>query len=173
MDPKDKNIMREAPRDPKDTVFSNGGLKTTLLYGVFITVAVLIAYLSAFWMNGVFSYNEILHMNINNPIVHQAQTMSFTALAFAELFHMLGMSAGNSSVISVFKKKNKMLWLAFIAGIALQFFVILVPGVQDVFSTCSLGWDEWLITAGAALAPLIAHECITLFSYLKNKRINK
>jgi len=169
MDPKESNIMSVKPRDPNETIFSNGGLKKTLIYGAFITVSVIIAYLSAYYLNGLFSYKEIFNVSSNSEIVHQAQTMSFTALAFAELFHMLGMSGNTESFITIFKKKNKMLALAFIAGILLQLFVILVPGVQKVFSTCSLEPIEWIITFTAGLVPLICHEIVTLIKKKTNK----
>lgn len=169
MDPKEESIMREKPRNPNDTIFSNGGLRKVILNGFLITISVVIAYFSAFWFNGVYSYSEILHMSIKNPIVFQAQTMSFTALAFAELLHMIGVSAGDDWAYSIFKKKNYMLYLAFVLGFALQFFVILTPGVQEVFSTCPLGWAEWLVTLGAAFVPLIFHEILVLIKKIRSK----
>lgn len=171
MDPKDKNIMNEKPRDPKDTIFSHGGLRDTLMYGIFITISVIIAYLSAFWLNGITSYSDIANCT-NEAIISQAQTMSFTALAFAELMHMVGMSNPNKSFIYVFKSKNWMMLLAFVLGIGLQFFVVLTPGVQQFFKTSSLeGW-EWLITLLAGLVPLIMHEIVVLIKFI-NKKINK
>jgi len=46
----------------------------------------------------------------------------------------------------------------------------LTPGVQDVFKTSSLGWQEWLITAGAAFVPLVAHEIEVLIKHLYRHR---
>lgn len=64
-----------------------------------------------------------------------AQTMAFTTLAFAELFHMLGMSNVNKSFVHIFKNKNWMMAIAFFAGIALQLLVIEVPAFRAVFNT--------------------------------------
>jgi len=172
MDPKDKSIMKEMPRDPNETVFSNGGLIRTIIYGSYITVAVLIAYMCAFWMNGIFDYSLILHAPADSEVVHQAQTMSFTALAFAELFHMVGMSAGpNRSFIDVFRKKNFMLGLSFVVGVLLQFVVILIPAVQQVFSTSALELNEWLITAAASIFPLVCHEVEVFFRWIMGKKL--
>ena len=168
MDPKDSNIMNEKPRNPKDGVFAHGGLRDTILHGVFITIAVILAYLSAYWLNGMFSWTDISGCS-DNAVILQSQTMAFTALAFAELIHMVCMSNTEKSFIFVFKNKNWMMLLAFVVGIALQFFVILTPGVQEIFSTSSLNWVEWLITAGAALVPLIAHEIIVLIKFIIRK----
>ena len=184
MDPKDKGIMKEKPRNPNETIFANGGLRDTLMHGAFITIAVIIAYLSAFWLNGITDYHIIAHItdidfknslvgtagNTGIQVLAQAQTMSFTALGFAELIHMVCMSSVEHSAFHVFKNKNWMMLLAFILGVGLQFFVVLTPGVQDVFKTSSLDWKEWLITAGAAFTPLVAHEIEVLIKHIVRKK---
>lgn len=170
MDPKDKGIMHEKPRNPNETIFARGGLRDTVMHGSFITIAVIIAYLSAFWLNGITDYYTIAHIaDINESVLIQAQTMSFTALGFAELIHMVCMSSVEHSAFKVFRNKNWMMVLAFVLGVGLQFFVILTPGVQQVFSTSSLGWQEWLITAAAAFVPLVAHEIEVLIKFIVRK----
>ena len=181
MDPKDPGIMQEKPRNPNETIFAHGGLRDTIMHGSFITLAVILAYLSAFWLNGITDYSLISSIaNYKDAIVGnagqtgaqilmQAQTMSFTALGFAELIHMVCMSNVDRSFIHVFKNKNKMMLLAFVLGIGLQFFVVLTPGVQNVFKTSSLDWHEWLITAAAAFVPLVAHEIEVLVKYIIKK----
>ena len=170
MDPKDPGIMNEKPRDPNETIFAHGGLRDTIMHGAFITIAVIIAYLSAFWLNGITTFDAIAHIADTNPaILMQAQTMSFTALGFAELIHMVCMSSVEHSAFRVFRNKNWMMLLAFIAGVGLQFFVVLTPGVQDVFKTSSLSWKEWLITAAAAFVPLFAHEIEVLIKHIVKK----
>ena len=166
MDPKDKGIMEEKPRNPNETIFAHGGLRDTVMHGAFITIAVIIAYLSAFWLNGLTSYADIAAVPANSPILIQAQTMSFTALGFAELIHMVCMSSVEHSAFRVFKNKNWMMALAFALGIGLQFFVVLTPGVQQVFKTSPLNGLEWGITAAAAFVPLVAHEIEVFIKFL-------
>lgn len=173
MDPKDKGIMDEKPRDPKENFFSNGGLLITLGYGALLTISVLLAYFSCAWLHGAYSYSDILNLyESNSDILHQAQTMAFTSLAIGELFHMLGMSDIHHSVFRLFKKKNWMMAIAFFVGIILQLLVIEVPGVNTVFNTANLDWQEWLITAAMALIPLILHEIIVFIRFIKKKIIN-
>ena len=170
MDPKDPGIMNEKPRNPNETIFAHGGLRDTIMHGAFITLAVIIAYLSAFWLNGITTFEGIAHIgDINPAILMQAQTMSFTALGFAELIHMVCMSSVEHSAFRVFRNKNWMMALAFVAGVGLQFFVVLTPGVQDVFKTSSLSWKEWLITAAAAFVPLLAHEIEVLIKHISRR----
>ena len=51
MDAKEKDIMKQKPRDPNDGIFAHGGLKFTLGYGAVIFVATLIAYLLPAFMH--------------------------------------------------------------------------------------------------------------------------
>ena len=170
MDPKDKGIMEEKPRNPNETIFARGGLRDTLMHGAFITIAVIIAYLSAFWLNGITDYATISNIKELHPdVLLQAQTMAFTGLGFAELIHMVCMSSVEHSAFRVFKNKNWMMVLAFALGVGLQFFVVLTPGVQEVFKTSSLSWKEWLITAAAAFVPLFAHEIEVLVKHIVRK----
>ncbi len=175
MDPKDPNNMNEKPRGKDETLFSKGGYLTTIGYGALITISVLLAYFSAFWLNGITDWMSIVNVtSLENgeAILLQARTMAFVALAISELVHMVGMSNQNRSFIHVFKNKNWMMLLAFVLGLALQLFVIEVPFMQDIFSTANLTWQEWLITASMCVTPLIAHEIVALLKFIKRK-INK
>ncbi len=173
MDPKDPNNMNEKPRGTDETLFSKGGYATTVGYGALITISVLLAYFSAFWLNGVFNYMDIVNVTTNfengEAILLQARTMAFVALAISELVHMVGMSNQNHSFIHVFKNKNWMMLIAFVAGLALQLLVIEVPFMQQVFSTANLTWQEWLITASMCITPLVAHEIVVFVKWLKKK----
>lgn len=167
MDPKEPDIMKQKPRNQKDTFFSHGALNMTLIYGGIITIAVLIAFLIPGLANGgdIKTYYEI-----NEYILKQARTLAFITLAFAELFHMLGMSNPDESFINVFKKKNKMMFIAFIVGALLQVFVVVTPGVNDVFKTASIPGIYWLYAILLSLAPLIFHELRALFIKLKKSK---
>ena len=175
MDPKDPKIMRERPRDPNESIFSGGGLRSVLGYGAILTVSVVLAYfypgvsaLGSFDLAAV----KDLYMN-NTELLLQARTMAFTSLAIGELFHMLNMSDVKHSFVNVFRKKNVMMLIAFLAGLLLQLAVIEIPAVRAVFSTANLTGPEWLFTALFALAPLIVHEISAFVRFLgRRKRKN-
>lgn len=170
MDPKDPNNMKQKPRNANESLFAHGGWWVTGGYGIVITLAVIIAYLSAFFMNGMYTWNDIAYCT-NEEVIHLAQTMAFTTLAFSELFHMLGMSNMDKSVFTIFKNKNYMMLVAFIVGVALQLFVVEVPGVRDVFNTAGdkMNWTHWLITMAMSLLPLIVHEIVILVKFIIKK----
>lgn len=179
MDPKDPKIMEDKPRDPKDGILAKGGMRDMLIFGAVITIAVLISYFVAAFVSPEFyseGYANRGWFGIKNfyddygQQLHEAQTMAFTTLAVCELFHMLGMSNLNRSFIHVFKNKNWMMLIAFVAGLVLQLFVIMTPGVQEVFSTTNLTWQEWLITCALAILPLVAHEIYVFIKWMLKRK---
>lgn len=174
MQPKDKNIMDEKPRNPNEGIFANNGLFQTLFYGAVITIGVVIAYLSCGWLNGAYSISDIKTLyEENNTILLHAQTMAFTTLAFSEIFHMLGSANIKKSVKNIFSYKNYMLYIAFALGILLQLLVIEVPSIRELFSTSNLSLNEWLITLSFSILPLVIHEIIILINYIKFKMNKK
>lgn len=174
MDPYDPNNMKEKPRDPNEGIFAKGGLRDTIIYGALITIAVLCAYFSAAWLQGEFSLMGIKALYESNPtLLHEAQTMAFTTLAFSELFHMLSMSNLKRSGFSVFKKKNWMMLIAFVVGIGLQLFVIETPVIRDIFSTANLDPNEWILTLVLSIFPFLVHEIIVLVTFICNKIKNR
>ena len=173
MQPKDPDCMKQKPRDPKEGIFTNGGVKTIILYGTIITISAIISYLAPAFINGAYSYNAIKALYSDKSVLSHAQSMIFTGLALSELVFMLGMSDTRRSFVHVFKDKNWMMAIAFFVGAALQLLVIEVPGISEVFSTHNLTIFEWLITIIVALIPLIVHELIVLYNFIKNKMKRK
>jgi Ca2+-transporting ATPase len=170
MDPNDPNNMKDKPRDPKEGVFAQGGLKTTLIYGVLFTAAVVLAYFCGAWLHPEYHGGSIKEFFESNPqALKQAQTMAFVTLGFSELLHMLGMSNTRESFVKVFKNKNLMMLVAFVFGVALQLFVVEVPFMRDVFKTENLSLKDWLFTLIFSFVPLIGHEIIVLINFIKKK----
>ncbi len=159
MDPKSADVLEEKPRDPGEGIFANGGMRVVVGYGLALTCAVLLAYFSAGWLNGAHTFSKMKALFTTSPeLLHQARTMTFTTLAFSELFHMLGMHNTRQSVVRVFRSKNWMMAIAFAAGLLLQLLVVEIPAVRSVFSVADLTGAEWRITILCSLVPLIVHE---------------
>lgn len=175
-DKKPDDIMSEKPRDPNESLFSHGGYGITFGYGIWVGIVTFIAFLSEAWMVNGFTLNLVELQNFYSTCsveqLEEAQAMAFCVLSMCELFHMLGMTNVKKSFVHVFKDRNYLLWGAFVLGMALQFFVIFVPGVNDVFQVVPLvGWD-YLWVFGLGVSPLIIHEVIVLILFIKGK-INK
>ncbi len=172
-DKKPDDIMNDKPRDPKESLFSHGGYAVTFGYGVWIGLITLIAFLSEVWMKQGFTLDpsviKAFYDSASVAVLEEAQAMAFCVLSMSELFHMLGMTNVKKSFIHVFKDKNWLLWISFVLGLALQFFVIFTPGVNDVFQVVPLeGWDyAWVF--GLGISPLILHEIIVLILWMVKK----
>ena len=190
MDSKEKDIMKQKPRNPKDGVFAHGGFKFCLGYGFVIFLITFAAYLIPgilAFTNSNLSFAPQVEESIrlswgsgytgfvncmSNELVHkEATTFAFTVLAISQIFHMIGMTDIKHSFIHVFKDKNWMLLISFILGFALQIFVTEVNGVTTIFSTTSLDIYEWLILTLMACLPLIVHEVLAPIFRKKNVQI--
>ena len=172
-DEKESGIMNDKPRDPKDSLFAHGGYALTFGYGFVITLATLFAflYMPIFGMGPLpSSLDDIALRLAENPeILMISQTMAFCTLAMSELFHMLGMTSIRKSFVHNFTSKNWLLWVSFGAGMLLQVFVVLVPGVNSFFKCAQLDISQWLITLALSVSPLVVHEIVALILYIKKR----
>ncbi len=172
-DRKPADIMNDKPRDPKESLFSHGGYGITFGYGAWIGIITLVAFLSEVWMKQGFTLDpsviKAFYDNASVAILEEAQAMAFCVLSMSELFHMLGMTNAKKSFIHVFKDKNWLLWISFVLGLTLQFFVIFTPVVNNIFQVVPLeGWDyAWVF--GLGVSPLIIHEIVVFILWIKKK----
>ena len=98
-------------------------------------------------------------------LIH-AQTYAFTVLGMSQLFHAVGMRDVEKSVFRMNHLENKLMILACLVGLLLQFAVTEVPFLVSAFGTASLTLHEWLVLAGLAAIPLAAHELVVLVGKL-------
>ena len=174
-DKKPSDIMDDQPRDPKESLFSHGGYLITFGYGALIGLATLFAFLIKPWSAGCFSIGDMNTYFEIKANLEEAQSMAFCVLAMSELFHMLGMTNVKKSFVHVFKDGNLLLFLSFVIGMGLQIFVIEVPGVNTVFKVYPLSDApmDYLYVFLLALSPLIIHEIVALFLFIKKKLAKK
>jgi Ca2+-transporting ATPase len=170
-DKKPDDIMRDRPRDPKESLFARGGYAITFGYGAVIGAATLIAFLIKPWQAGCFSISAIDGYFENEMALEEAQSMAFCVLSFSELFHMLGMTDVKHTFLRVFKDRNAMLWASFFIGMGLQFLIIETPGLNGFFSVYPLHDEpmDYLWVFLLALTPLFVHEIVVAVLSLKGK----
>lgn len=169
-DQKEKGIMLEKPRNPKESLFSRGGYAITFGYGLVITVITLVAFLLVPFEHGVFAIPDIIALfNANPEILKMSQTAAFCVLAFAELFHMLGMTSIKKSFIHNFKTKNWLLWVSFAFGFILQIAVVEIPGLNTFFSCYPFNDIHWLWIILLSITPLVVHEIVALIIFIRKK----
>ncbi len=173
-DEKEKGIMNDKPRSPKESLFAHGGVPLMLGYGFLIMAVTLAAYFLIPVIDGhATNWNDLifaLYPQGGQPrVIALAQTSAFSVLAISQLFHMFGMTSIRKSVFHNFKNKNWLLWLAFGLGLGLQFAVVMIPGVNTFFKTTALDFNHWLLVLGLSIAPIVAHEIVALILFIIRK----
>lgn len=172
-DPKEDDIMKEQPRDPKESLFAHGGIKCTIFYGVFIGLLTLFAFLSVplaelSSLGSEITFRTIID-SLEGDVLARSQTFAFATLAICELFHAIGMRNQKKSFIRKEFFNNKLMLFSIGFGVILQVLVTEIPAFNSFFKTTQLSFMEWCYILGLSLMVLIAHEIIVLVNRIKVK----
>lgn len=178
VDPGDKDIMNGPPRNPKDNMFSHGGLAFMVVFGVVIGAITLISFLYTPVMqllesNVAVSLASIIDALKNPSVLMHSQTYAFTVLAISQLFNAIGVRNLNRSIFHYNHLNNRMMMIAVAAGFAMQVAVTEIPFLTNVFGTESLTLEEWVLLTGLSTIPLWIHELWVLGKILRKKIYNK
>lgn len=141
VDPKDKYIMKEAPRNSKESLFAHGGMIFTVLNGMLIGTITLVAF--RFGLD-------------TSPQL--AQTMAFMVLSISQLFHALNLRSRTHSIFDVGLFKNKWLILTVLFGIGLQILVTELPIFHILLKTTSLNATCWFVVFSLSLSVIVVNE---------------
>jgi Ca2+-transporting ATPase len=132
IDPKDPDIMKRAPRNPK----------RGLLYGMlgFILFAAVLDFCSDFFV--------FMWLFYTTGDVDRARTIAFTIVVFFELYLALNC---RSETKSLFQQgwhgitANKFLLASIVGGLFLQLVIVYIPVLQPIFHTTALNAGDLLI----------------------------
>lgn len=145
VDPASKNIMKEKPVK-SGSLFEKSLVIRVILHGIFITIATIIAY----------------QIGLRTDSHSVGQTMAFTVLAISQLFHALNQRSNTESILTTGNGHNKSLFVAIVASFAIVCVVLFVPIMRNIFSLTILKPEEWLITIGLSILPLVLVEITKL-----------
>lgn len=148
MEPLEKNLLKERPRDPKIGIFTRDFSARLLGYGMLIAVVTQIAYYQGLQVSPA-----------------TASTMAFAVLTLARLFH--GFTCRSKK--SIFAIKFTSNWWsigAFCVGTLFLAIVLFVPALEELFvvaplSGTQIGWVTIL-----AMAPTV---CVQVGRMIKEK----
>lgn len=166
IDPGDKNVMKQKPRNPKESFFAEGAGLRAILGGVLIGALTLIGFYIGLSEHG-FSLGS---KGIPEDVINYARTIAFVVLAASQLFYSLAMRHRIQSIFQIGLFKNKALIGAIVFGLALQFIVISVPTLANAFKVQMLSGRDWLIVLGLSLIPLTLNEIIKAFNRLLKRQ---
>jgi len=133
--------MQRPPRRTDESIFAQGLGIHVLWVGIFIGLLTV----------GMQWYS------IHNADSHW-QTMVFTTLCFAQLYHVMAIRSETRSLFSIGLWSNRPMLLAVGVTILLQLMVIYVPYFNDLFHTAPLTWQELLIVTGVSGIVFVAVE---------------
>ncbi len=140
-EPAERNLMRRPPRPPQENIFAHGMWQHIVWVGLFIGA---LSVGTQAWAYG--------------RGVEHWQTMVFTVLVVAQLFHVLAIRAEQESLMTIGIFSNPQLLGAVLITLALQGMVIYVPVFQPIFRTAPLPWFDLLFCFGLAATVLIVVE---------------
>ncbi|HJA94294.1 MAG TPA: cation-translocating P-type ATPase [Candidatus Eisenbergiella merdipullorum] len=163
------SLMEKPPRDPKESLFADGGLARTCFYGVLIAGISLAAFFTIPYgimqERGIaFSPSAFATILQNEAVLSRAQTYAFTVLGMSQLFHAIGMRDVEKSVFRMNHLQNRLMLLALAVGFLLQISVTEIPLLTAAFGTAHLTLREWLRLLILAAFPLLAHEILVFLS---------
>lgn len=176
VDSGDPDIMKRAPRDPKESLFAGGGYAVTIFFGVVIGAITLTAFLATpidliLDAGRTITLSGLKEALLDDSVYARSQTYAFTTLAISQLFNAIGMRNLNRSIFKLDHLANKMMILAFVVGFLLQISVTELPFLIGVFGTTALSIREWLGLTALSTAPLWFHELFVFMRYIRQKAV--
>ena len=166
IDPGDKDVMKEKPRNPQESFFAGGAGVRALVGGTLIGLLTLAAFYYGLYEHG-FSMGD---QEIPDNVLTYARTMAFVVLAASQLFYSMSMRSATKSIFQVGLFSNKPLLGAIVAGFVLQLGVISIPFLSSAFKVQNLNPHDWALVFGFALVPLFVNELIKLALRLKETK---
>lgn len=137
MEPTDKTLLRDKPRNPKEGILTKAFSTKLLVYGFLIAVVTTVAYYMG---------------HAVNPMT--ASTMAFATLTLARLFHGFNCRS-HQSIFKIGLFSNRWSIAAFAAGVVLLAFVILVPFMHGLFVIAPLTTTQLVSIVGLAIVPTV------------------
>lgn len=159
MDPDDPDVMKDKPRNPKESFFVHGNGAYTVLNGMLIGFITLFAFIEGLrYYTGASTLFTIDFENITNNALTHAQTMAFITLSVSQLFHTLNLRSRRKSIFQVGLFSNKLLIAAIVIGIFIQALLVYVPFFHDVFGIYVISAKDWVFVIGVSLIPIVINE---------------
>jgi len=142
MEPGSSDVMKQKPRDPDESVFSDGLWKLIIIRGIFIGISTLLSFVT------------VLRLSDN---LTSARTAALVTLVLSQLIHVFECKSEKKSIFEIPIFNN--LWLVFsvLTSLGQLLGVVYMPILQNLFKTVPLTLDEWMPVAGfSLLAPVVS-----------------
>ena len=149
MEPAEKDLLSEAPRNPKTGILTKDFMTTILTQGGIIAVCTMIAF--------------------HAGSAATASTMAFATLTLARLFHGFNCRSKHN----IFKLGFSSNWYslgAFAAGVVLLGIVMFVPFMQNLFSVTPLTQSQLINVCLLAAVPTVLIQMFKIIRDIKHRK---
>ena len=168
MDPGNPDVMKEKPRNAKESFFAGGAGIQLILGGILIGALTIAAFWFGYYEHGYSPFDHTVPENT----VEYARTMAFMVLVMCQLFFSLAVRNHSKSIFQIGIFTNKYLVGAIVLGVLLQLLVIGIPFMQRAFHLQMLDLGGWIIAISLGLVPLLINEIVKIFIRARLKRAN-
>ena len=153
MEPAEKDLLSEAPRNPKTGILKKDFMTTILTQCGIIAVCTMIAF----------------HTGLRTGSAATASTMAFATLTLARLFHGFNCRSKHN----IFKLGFSSNWYslgAFAAGVVLLGIVMFVPFMQNLFSVTPLTQSQLINVCLLAAVPTVLIQMFKIIRDIKHRK---
>ena len=153
MEPAEKDLLSEAPRNPKTGILTKDFMTTILTQGGIIAVCTMIAF----------------NTGLRTGSAATASTMAFATLTLARLFHGFNCRSKHN----IFKLGFSSNWYslgAFAAGVVLLGIVMFVPFMQNLFSVTPLTQSQLINVCLLAAVPTVLIQMFKIIRDIKHRK---
>ena len=142
----DPDIMSQPPRPPREPIINRFMQVGILTQTIAITSVTLAAY--------------FIGLKWFPTHIEAAETMAFVTLSASELFRAFTSRSERYPLLKIGVFNNRNMNLAFLSSMALLLGVVYIPGLNTVFNTVPLGWQQWEIVLPLLLIPSVVAELV-------------
>ena len=143
VEPVEEGVMEEDPRDASAGLFDGRFSLRLAWQGLMVGGLTLAAYFLGF--------TRLAAPGLEGAA---ANTMAFATLTLCQLFHAFNVRSEDRSLFEQGVLSNPAMNRAFLAGLAMQLSVLLVPPLQGVFSVTPMNAPQWFTVLALAMAPI-------------------
>ena len=143
VEPVEEGVMEEDPRDASAGLFDGRFSLRLAWQGLMVGGLTLAAYFLGF--------TRLAAPGLEGAT---ANTMAFATLTLCQLFHAFNVRSEDRSLFAQGVLSNPAMNRAFLAGLAMQLSVLLIPPLQGVFSVVAMNAPQWLTVMALAMAPI-------------------
>lgn len=130
VDPPEQDIMRQLPREKKESIFARGLVEKILIRGSLIGLCTLLS----------FMVGRYYKMNLET-----CRTLALCTLVMSQLIHVFECRSERHSIFQIKLFTNPYLVGAVTISIILICSVLYIPFLQGIFHTVPLSINQWLI----------------------------